>query len=236
MATVELKAKARTETGKGIARQTRREGSFPAILYGEGEEPQALSVDNKDFYPVIRTAAGENVILDLRIEGAKQDSCKAIIRDIQYHPVKRDILHVDFQHISMTKMITVNVPIEIVGESVGVKVDGGILEVILREVEVECLPVNIPDVIKVDVTELEIGNSIQVSDLSVEEATIVADPGATVITIGAPTVVEEVKPEVPEGEEAAEEGAEEGAKAAEGAEAKSEEPAKGEDTEKKAEK
>jgi len=235
MASVELKAKARTETGKGIARQTRREGFFPAVLYGEGEEPQALSVDNKDFYPVIRTAAGENVILDLKIEGAKNDSCKAIIRDIQYHPVRRDILHVDFQHISMTKMITVNVPVEIVGESVGVKVDGGILDFVLREVEVECLPVNIPDVIRVDVSELEIGNSIQVRDLAVEDARIAADPEATVITIGAPTVVEEVKPAVAEGEEAAEEGAE-GAEAAEDAEAKKEEPAKAGDTDKKAEK
>jgi large subunit ribosomal protein L25 len=235
MATVELKATARTETGKGIARQTRREGSFPAVLYGEGEEPQPLSVDNKDFYPVIRTAAGENVILDLRIEGVKKDLCKAIIRDIQYHPVSRDILHVDFQHISMTKMITVEVPIEIVGEAVGVKTGGGILEVILREVEVECLPVNIPDVIKVDVTELEIGHSIQVRDLAVADAAIVADPEATVITIGAPTVVEEVKPEVAEGEEAAEEGAE-GAEAAEGEESRKEAPGKSEDTEKKAEK
>jgi len=234
MATVELKAKARTETGKGIARQTRREGSFPAVLYGEGEEPQPLSVDNTDFYPVVRTAAGENVILDIKIEGAKKDSGKAIIREIQYHPVSRAILHVDFQHISMTKMITVNVPVEITGESPGVKVDGGILDFVLREVEVECLPVNIPDAIKVDVSALEIGNSLQVSDLSVEDARIVADPGATVITIGAPTVVEEVKPEVAEGEEA-EEGAE-GAEAAEGEEAKKDEPAKADDTEKKTEK
>jgi len=237
MATVELKAKARTETGKGVARQTRREGSFPAVLYGEGEEPQPLSVDNKDFYPVIRTAAGENVILNLKIEGAKKDSGKTIIRDIQYHPVSRDILHVDFQHISMTKMITVNVPIETVGESVGVKVDGGILDFVLREVEVECLPVNIPDAIKVDVAALEIGNSIQVSDLSVEDARIVADPEATVITIGAPTVVEEVTPEVAEGEEAVE-GAEvaEGDEAAEVAEGKKEEPGKAGDAQKKAEK
>jgi large subunit ribosomal protein L25 len=233
MATVELKATARTGTGKGKARQTRREGSFPAVLYGEGEEPQPISVDNKDFYPVIRTAAGENVILDLKIEGSKSESCKAIIRDIQYHPVRRDILHVDFQHISMTKMITVDVPIEIEGEAVGVKTDGGILEVILREVEVECLPVNIPDVIKVDVSDLEIGNSIQVSDLHVEDARIVTDPESTVITIGAPTVVEEVKPEVAEGEEA-EEGAE-GEAAAEGEGAKKEEPARAEDTEKKPE-
>ncbi len=232
MATVELKAKARTETGKGVARQTRLEGSFPAVLYGEGEEPRPLSVDYKDFYPVIRTAAGENVILDLQIEGSKQGPCKAIIRDIQYHPVRREILHIDFQHISMTKEITIDVPVEVVGEAVGVKTGGGILEVILREVEVECLPVNIPDAIRVDVTALEVGDSIQVGDLTVENAKIVTDPESTVITIVAPTVVEEVKPAAEEGEEEkpAEEGEEEKKEEAkDGAE-------KGGDADKKAEK
>ncbi len=229
MATVELKATARTETGKGVARKTRRGGSFPAVLYGEGKESQPISVDYNDFYPVIRTAAGENVILELKIDGAKEGSCKAIIRDIQYHPVRRDILHADFQHISMTKEITVNVPIKIVGEAVGVKTDGGILEVILWEVEVECLPVNIPDGVEVIVDDLEIGNSVQVSDLTVENARILTDPESTVITIVAPTVVEEVKPE-------AEEEGEEVEPAEEGAEEEKEEPGKAEATEKKAEK
>jgi len=229
MATVELKATARTETGKGVARKTRREGSFPAVLYGEGKEPQPISVDYNDFYPVIRTAARENVILDLKIDGAKEGLCKAIIRDIQYHPVRRDILHADFQHISMTKEITVNVPIKIVGEAVGVKTEGGILEVILWEVEVECLPVNIPDGVEVIVDDLEIGNSVQVSDLTVENAKILTDPESTVITIGAPTVVEEVEPE-------AEEEGEEEKPAEEGAEEEKEEPGKAEVTEKKAEK
>ena len=145
MATVELKAVVRDEMGKGSARKARREGLVPAVLYGEGEKPQPLMVSYRDFYPVIRTAAGENVILDLKIEGVKDGECKAIIREIQYHPVRREILHVDFQHISMTKKITVDVPIEIVGEAVGVKTHGGILEVILREVEVECLPGDLVD-------------------------------------------------------------------------------------------
>lgn len=205
MATVELKVKARDKVGTGSARKTRREGSFPAVLYGEGEDVRSLSVDTGDFYPVIRTAAGENVVLNLRIEG-HDGECIAIIKEIQYHPVRRDILHVDFQHISMTKEIVVRVPVEIRGEAVGVKTRGGILEVIHREIEVECLPANIPDGIAVDVTELDVGDSLQVRDLTVENAKIVSDPDETVITIVAPSVIEEPKPAVAE---EAEEGAEE---------------------------
>lgn len=228
MATVELKARKREAAGKGGARKARREGLVPAVLYGEGEKPQPLEVSYKDFYPVIRTAAGENVILDLVIEGGKGDACKAIIREIQYHPVRREILHIDFQHISMTKEIAVSVPIEVIGEAVGVKTRGGILEVILREVEVECLPVNIPDVIRVDVTELDIGDSVQVKDLEVENVVITSDLASTVITIVAPTVVEEVKPaaaEEAEEEKPPEEGEEkkeEGGAPAEGADRRAE--------------
>jgi large subunit ribosomal protein L25 len=219
MATVELKVKTREDTGKGSARKARAAGFVPAVLYGEGEEPQPLSIGYKDFYPVIHTTARENVILDLKIEGAKQEECKAIIREIQYHPVRREILHVDFQHISMTKEIVVNVPIEIVGESVGVKTSGGILELILREVEVECFPANIPDRIEINVADLDVGDSLQVKDLHVENARITSDMDSTVVTIVAPSVIEEAKVAV------AGEGEEE--KPAEGAEEKKEEEPEG---------
>jgi large subunit ribosomal protein L25 len=212
MAIVALKVKPREEVGKTGANKTRRDGFIPAVLYGEGEEVRPVAVGSKEFGMVIHTTAGENVILDLKMEGAAGE-CRAIIKEIQYHPVRREILHVDFQHISMTKEITVRVPVETVGDSVGVKTHGGILELISRDVEVECLPGNIPDRIRVDVSELDVGDSIQVRDLKVENAEIVTDPEATVVTIVAPTVIEEVKPaaEVVEGEEeegAAEEGEE----------------------------
>jgi large subunit ribosomal protein L25 len=228
MTTVELKAKVREDLGKGSARKARKDGWVPAVLYGEGEESRSLSVSYKDFYPVIHTAARENVILDLTIEGAKGPPPKAIIREIQHHPVSREILHVDFQHISMTKEITVNVHVEVIGESVGVKASGGVLELILREIEVECLPANIPDKIDVDVTALEVGDSIQVKDLEVADARITSDPDSTVITIVAPTVIEEKKVEVAaEGEEEVPE---------EGEEKEGEKPKEGEgETEKKAE-
>lgn len=221
MATVELKAMIRQGKGKGSARKARAAGMVPAVLYGEGEEPQALTVAYKDFQPVIHTGARGNVILDLKIEGADRGECKAIIKEIQYHPVRREILHVDFQHISMLKEITVNVPVRTIGESVGVKTRGGILELILREVEVECLPASIPEKIEVDVSALDVGDSLQVRDLSVENARITSDPDSTVVTIVAPTVVEE--PKVAVAEEAEEE------KAAEEAEAKKEEEPEGAD-------
>lgn len=210
MATVELTAKTRKNTGKGAARKARMNGLVPGVLYGEGEPPRPLMVIYKDFYAVIHTTAGGNVIIDLKIEGDESRVCKAIIREIQYHPVSRDVLNVDFQHISMTKEIAVNVPIEVIGEAVGVKTHGGILELIMREVEVECLPANIPDEIRVDVTDLDVGDSLQVKDLEVVNATITSDLESTIITIVAPTVVEEKKVEVAaEGEEEAEKPAEE---------------------------
>jgi large subunit ribosomal protein L25 len=203
MATVALKVKQRGNLGKSGARKTRREGMVPAVLYGEGDEVRPVAVDSKEFSTVIHTTAGENVILDLTVEGSGEPECKAIIKEIQYHPVDRKVIHVDFQHISMTKEIVIRVPVEVRGEAVGVKTRGGILEIIHRDVEVECLPANIPDVITVDVSDLDVGDSLQVKHLSVENATIVTDPESTVVTIVAPTVIEEVKPAVAiaEGEE-----------------------------------
>jgi large subunit ribosomal protein L25 len=223
MATVALNVKPREGIGKSGARKTRNAGLVPAVLYGEGDKVRPLAVDAKAFGLVIHTAAGGNVILDLKVEGADEGECKAIIKEIQYHPVRRDILHVDFQHISMTKEITVRVPIEVKGEAVGVKTSGGILEIISREVEVECLPANIPDRIAVDVTALDVGDSLQIKDLTVENARIVSDPDTTVVTIVAPTVIEEAKPAV-----AVAEGEEAGAPAEEGEEKKEEKPGAGE--------
>jgi len=232
MATVGLKAKVRENVGKESAQKTRAAGLIPAVLYGEGEQPVPLAVNAKEFYPVMRTKARENVILDLAIEGAERGECKAIIREIQYHPVRRDILHVDFQHISMTKEITINVPVMVLGEPVGVKSHGGILEHLLREVEVQCLPASIPDRVTVDVSELDIGDSLQVKHLMVEGVKILTNPEMSVVTVVAPTVVEEVKVEVPAEAAAAEgaapvEGAAEGEAKAEKKEGKEEDKAKG---------
>lgn len=219
MATAELKARLRQERGKGFAKRTRRDGNLPGILYGEGKAPVALEVSFKDFYHVTHTRAGSNVILDLEIEGLDRGECKAIIREVQYHPVRRNVLHVDFQEISMTKKVHVSIPVEVVGESVGVKTKGGVLELLHREVEVRCLPADIPESIRIDVTDLDIGDSLQVKDLTFEAGEIIDEPGTTVVTIVAPTVIEE-KPKVEE--EVAVEGEE--AKEGEAAEAEAEAP------------
>jgi len=226
MATVELKAKVRGKVGKESAKRDRTDGFVPAVLYGEGEQPLALAVNNKELHLVLHTRARGNVIIDLAIEGSGRGECTAIIREIQRHPVHRDIIHVDFQHISMTKEIVVKVPIVVTGESVGVKSHGGILEYLLREIEVQCLPTSIPEQVTVDVSNLDIGDSLQVKHLSIEGIKLVTDADASVITVVAPTVIEEVKAEVPaEGAEAVPvEGAEGAEKKEEGAEKKEEEP------------
>jgi len=204
MATVELKAKVRDKVGKESAKRDRTAGLIPAVLYGEGESPVALAVNTKEFNSVLHTRARGNVIIDLAIEGGGRGECKAIIRQIQRHPIHRDIIHVDFQHISMTKEIVVKVPIVITGESVGVKSHGGILEHLLREIEVQCLPTSIPEQVTVDVSNLDIGDSLQVKHLLIEGVKLVTDPDASVFTVVAPTVIEEVKVEAPvEGAEAA---------------------------------
>jgi large subunit ribosomal protein L25 len=208
MATAELKAKLREETGKGVARRIRQGGNVPGVLYGEGHDPVVLEVNFKDFYHVTHTRAGSNVILDLKIDGANRGECKAIIREIQYHPVRRDVLHIDFQEISMSKEVHVNIPVKVIGEALGVRTKGGVLEVLHREVEVRCLPADIPENLPIEITDLDVGDSVQVKDLTFSDGEIIDEPETTVITIVAPTVIEE-KPtaeeeEAAEGEEVAE--------------------------------
>jgi large subunit ribosomal protein L25 len=217
MATVELKAKVRDGVGKENAKRVRTAGLIPAVLYGQGETPLALAVNNKEFNSVLHTRARGNVIIDLAIEGGERGEVKAIIRQIQRHPIHRDIIHVDFQHISMTKEIVVKVPIVVTGESIGVKSHGGILEHLLREIEVQCLPTNIPEQVTVDVSNLDIGDSLQVKHLAIEGIKLVTDPDSSVMTVVAPTVIEEVKVEAPV------EGAEVAPAEGEAAEAKKEE-------------
>jgi large subunit ribosomal protein L25 len=194
MAIVALTSARRAGTGKGTARKLRAAGRIPAVFYGRGEAAIPLTVEMKDLKSAMESASGGNVIVDLRVEGEAAADRKAIIREIQRDPVAGRILHVDFQHISLTEKITVEVPVVLVGTPTGVKDGGGILETLLREVEVECLPTDIPAHIDVDVSALGIGDSIHVGDLKAERITIVTDPDRTVATVVPPTVLEEAKP------------------------------------------
>jgi len=194
MAIVILKSTRRDEAGKGVARRLRQAGSVPAIYYGRGEEPVALSVHAKELEALLHGSAGANVIVDLKVEGAAAADRKAILREIQRHPVRGTILHVDLQHISLSERITVEVPVVLVGVPTGVKDGGGILEHLLREVEVECLPTEIPEKFSVDVSHLSIGDSVHVSDLVIGNVEVRTEAERTVATVVPPTVLEEVKP------------------------------------------
>ena len=194
MATLNLKGARREGVGKSVTRKLRQAGSIPAVYYGRGEAPVPLVVNLRDLEEVIEKAEGSNVIVDLKVEGLSGAEKKALIREIQRDPVGGNILHLDLQHISLTERITVEVPVVLLGTPLGVKDGGGILEHLLREVEIECLPADIPSRLEVDVTALQIGDSLHVSDLRAERVTIKTEADRAIAAVVPPTVLEEVKP------------------------------------------
>jgi large subunit ribosomal protein L25 len=172
MAVIQLKGSPREQIGKGAARKARAAGRIPAVIYGHGETPRAIAVDFREFEVALRDHKGSNAIVNLNLSGGE---VTALVRDVQYDPLSRLIIHLDFQHISLTEQIEVEVPVHFVGLPIGVKDGGGILEHLLRMLKVKCLPTAIPAGIDVDVTALEIGMNLHVSDL-------VPNPGYEIIT------------------------------------------------------
>ncbi len=203
MAHVALTAQSRKETGKGAARTLRRQALIPAVFYGPEVDPVNLSLKYRDLEKLIRTGAGENVIIDLAIEtGESTLSHRAMLKEIQVDPVKQTILHVDLYEISMDKKIEVEVPITLTGTAKGVSDEGGILQQVSRTLEISCLPDNIPDSFELDVTDLEIGDSLHVSDLKIpQDIEVLVEGELTIATVVPPTKIEEIEPEVPEEEE-----------------------------------
>jgi large subunit ribosomal protein L25 len=222
-----LEAEKRDGTGKGVARKLRAQGQVPAVLYGHGMAPVSVSVDAKDLGHALHTDAGANVLVDLHVGSDKH---LVLAREIQRNHLRGELLHVDFLVIRRDEKITVQIPINVEGESPGVK-QGGVVEHHLWEISAESLPGDVPQSIEVDISKLEIGDSFRVGDL----ATL---PGVTILTPEEETILSVVTPQVLEVEEAAAEGeeavaeGEEGAaaEAAEGGEgaAPSEAPAEGE--------
>ncbi len=194
MAISSLTGEQRSGVGKSVARKLRAAGRVPAIYYGRGEQPIALTINAKEVETLIHGASGANVIVDLMVSGAAAADRKALIREIQRDPVVGNILHLDLQHISLTEKITVEVPIELIGIPTGVKDGGGILEHLLREVEVECLPTDIPTQLEADVSMLNIGDSLHVSDLKAERVTILTEADRAIATVVPPTILEEAAP------------------------------------------
>ena len=185
-----LEAKSRNDAGKGVSRRLRREGSVPAVLYGSEIDSVKCSVDVKAFGSVM-SEHGRNAIVSLKVEGDSKEH-STIVKEIQHHPVNWDVLHVDFQEISLTQAIVVDVAIHAEGTPIGVRNDGGILEQMLHDVEIECLPTNIPSELTFDVSDLSIGDSVHVSDLVAPEgATIVTEGERSVFAVAPPTVAKD---------------------------------------------
>src|SRR3979409_1022808 len=158
-----LEAQPRTSGNKNEARRVRVGGKIPGVVYGAGKDSLPVSVDPRHVLRILHSETGHNTIFDLALNGGERT--KAMIVDWQYEPIKGHLLHIDLKRIAMDKTLTVNVPIVLKGEAAGVKQQGGILEQILREVEIECLPGDIPASIEADVTELVFGKVLRVSDL-----------------------------------------------------------------------
>ena len=180
-----LQANPRTPGNKNDARRVRRDGKVPAVLYGAGKDAISVTLDPRHVSRILHSQTGHNTIFDLSLEGGEQT--KAMIVDWQYEPIKGALMHIDLKRIAMDKKLTVNVPIVLKGDAIGVKQEGGILEQILREVEIECLPADIPTAIEADVTHLTFGIVLRVSDLAHgDKLTFLTDanqPVAHVITI-----------------------------------------------------
>ena len=192
MSVIQLKGSRRETVGKGGARKARAAGQIPGVIYGHGETPVPVAVDLREFELALRGHKGGNAIVNLNVAGSA--AVTALVRDVQYDPLSRGIVHLDFQHISLTEQIEVEVVLHFVGLPVGVKDGGGILEHSVRTLEVRCLPTAIPSSIDVDVTALNLGDSLHVRDLHVEGFTIVTDPDVTIAAVVAPAAEEVVAP------------------------------------------
>jgi large subunit ribosomal protein L25 len=190
MPEIVVSAEKRTETGKNVNRRLRVAGRIPGVVYGGKGEPTAVSVSPKEIGAVLRSASGENTLFDLDLGGARR---KVILKEYQVEPIKGRLLHADFYEVALDKLLEVKVHVEITGTPVGVKVQGGILDFVTREIEIECLPTDIPDKIVIDVSGLELGKHIRASDLQLsDKVTLLTDPELVIVHVVAPRAEEVV--------------------------------------------
>ncbi|HEY3258266.1 MAG TPA: 50S ribosomal protein L25/general stress protein Ctc [Gemmatimonadaceae bacterium] len=189
MASAQLSATPRDGTGKGSARSLRAQGQIPAVIYGHGRAPQSLAIDNRELERLLSRISAESTVIELSMDGK---SARTLIREIQRHPFKRQILHVDFQELVAGEKVTVRIPIVLTGVPEGVRQDGGILDQTMRELEIEVDPANIPNRVEVDVNSLRIGDSVHVRDIALPEGvTLVGEADSTVCVVSAPRAVVE---------------------------------------------
>jgi large subunit ribosomal protein L25 len=201
---INLNARVRKTTGNSPARSLRREGRIPAVLYGPKTEPILLSIDSREFEQIAKKSTIGSVLLNLQIQNGDDTSRPAMVKELQTHPVTHRFLHVDFYEIDMQRKIKVMVPVVVRGKAKGVE-DGGLLQIVRREIEVLCLPTEIPEAFEVDVSDLDIGDAIHLEDIqTVGNVEIVEETNVTVVTVLAPKVEVEAVEELVEGEEALE--------------------------------
>jgi large subunit ribosomal protein L25 len=228
MAQIVIQTESRKPGGKNVNRRLRYAGRIPAVLYGQGTEPLPLTVDPEVVKEILYSDSGRNTIFAVSVDGGSQTN--AMVKDYQLDPVRGNLIHADFLQIAMDKALELTVPVEIIGESEGVKL-GGLMDIVTREIEIECLPGDIPESIKVDITGLKINDNIRVKSLPTDpKVKILTDPDVVIVTIVPPlkeevaveAPVETAEPEVIKKGKTAEEGEEEGEKGEKGKAAKPE--------------
>lgn len=201
MARIKLHVTKRRELGSSNVRRLRNSGIIPGIIYGKGKDPIPIKVNIRDIHGIKGSSIAENILLDLVIKDRSEEITKTVIvKELQKDPIKGDWLHIDFNEISLKERLRTKVPIELTGDAVGVT-QGGILEQIMHELEIECLPVDIPSHISVDITNLSIGQTIYVKDVTVSDRiTVLTNPQLPIVSVSAPKAEEEVAVAPAEGE------------------------------------
>lgn len=183
---VVLSAQPREQRGKNAARALRRSGRVPAVVYGHGEDTRALSIDTLELSKLLGSISVENTLVELQVEGA--EPARALIREVQQHPFKPIILHVDLYQVHAGETLRLEIPIRIVGDPVGVRVDSGVLDQVIHDLQVECLPRDIPEYFEIDVADLGIGDSIRVHDIQLPNVRILNDGDQPIVSVVHPTV------------------------------------------------
>ncbi|MBI4557121.1 MAG: 50S ribosomal protein L25 [Candidatus Hydrogenedentes bacterium] len=193
-----LKAVTREPKNKGHVRATRRSGNVPAVLYGGGQPPVMLKMNELEFTRILHGRQGEHAIVQLQLDDQPDLGGPALLKEVQHHPVRGDVIHADFQRIRLDEKITTQVPLRLVGHARGV-VDGGVIDFQLREVEVECLALEVPDGFEVDISDMGIGDNIHLAQLTApQNVTIVTSSDRVIVSCMAPRLVKEEVVAVPE--------------------------------------
>ncbi len=185
-----LRVRRREETGTRVVRRLRRSGRIPGIIYGADEEPQPIAIDAREFQALVSLGLCENPLNTIVVDDVYKSDRVTLIRDVQHDPIRGGLTHIDLVHIDLAREIDVEVPLKLIGTSAGVKM-GGVLEHRLYDIEIRCLPTAIPDHFKLDVSDLQIGDSAHVRDLDLTGFEVLSEPDRTIVSIAAPRVLEE---------------------------------------------